>query len=92
MEIALFRIAQEALTNVAKHASATRVEIVLQYAGSRCTMTVTDDGIGVDPSRRAAARHGFGLATMRERSQAIGGHFSVQTVDSGGTRVAITVP
>jgi PAS domain S-box-containing protein len=92
MEIALFRIAQEALTNVAKHAGATRVEIVLEHCSGHSMMTVTDNGVGVEAARRDTARHGLGMVTMRERSQALGGRFSVQPVAGGGTRVTIRIP
>jgi two-component system sensor histidine kinase UhpB len=94
MEITLFRIAQEALTNVAKHAAASRVEIVLDHSGGHCVMTVSDDGIGIDaaPERSSAHRPGLGMVTMRERSQAIGGRFSVRTVDGGGTQIEIGIP
>ena len=79
MEIALFRIAQEALTNVAKHAGATRVEIVLEHPDSRCVMTVTDNGIGVEPAQRGAGhapwpRHGDDARALA----GVGGRFSVQ--------------
>lgn len=92
MEIALFRIAQEALTNVAKHASATRVTVFLAHTEDHCVMTVTDDGIGLEAERADARRPGLGMVTMRERSQAVGGRFSVKTVAGGGTRVEITIP
>jgi two-component system sensor histidine kinase UhpB len=93
-EIALFRIAQEALTNVAKHAGASRVEIVLDHCGSRCVMTVSDDGSGIEagPERDAAQRPGLGMVTMRERAQAIGGRFCVRSVPGGGTQIAISIP
>src|SRR5688500_17039639 len=64
MEIALFRIAQEALTNVAKHARATQVEIVLDHSDAQCLMTITDDGIGIGaPAQDASHRQGLGMVT-----------------------------
>ena len=94
MEITLFRIAQEALTNVAKHAGASRVEIVLDHSERCCVMTLSDDGIGMEaaPERNAAQRPGLGMVTMRERAQAIGGRFSVRTVSGGGTQIEIVIP
>jgi two-component system sensor histidine kinase UhpB len=93
MEIALFRIAQEALTNVVKHAGATCVEIALGQSDGGCVMTVTDNGIGLEPGKRdPGQRHGLGMVTMRERSQAVGGRFTVRTVPGGGTQVAIAIP
>jgi two-component system sensor histidine kinase UhpB len=93
IEITLFRIAQEALTNVAKHAGATRVQIELDHATDRCILTVTDNGIGIERVRLdSRERRGFGMVTMRERTQAVGGHFHVRNVRSGGTQIAIEVP
>lgn len=93
LEIALFRIVQEALTNVAKHARATHVEVALDHAEGHCELTVTDDGIGVDPAERSYAhRQGLGMMTMRERTQAVGGRFSVRRAHGGGTQVTITIP
>ena len=65
MEITLFRIAQEALTNVAKHAHATRAQIELDQTDDRCRMTVRDDGVGIVGAGRE--RPGLGMVTMRER-------------------------
>jgi signal transduction histidine kinase len=94
VEIALFRIAQEALNNVAKHARARRVEIALDHANGECTMSVQDDGIGFDGvvATRDKPNPGLGMVTMRERSQAIGGRFEVRTLPGGGTRLTVRVP
>jgi len=94
MEITLFRIAQEALTNVAKHAQAKRVDISLDHSNGHCIMTVTDDGIGFNAADApdAQRRSGLGMVTMRERSQAVGGRFDVRAVPGRGTRVAISIP
>jgi PAS domain S-box-containing protein len=94
VEIALFRIAQEALNNVAKHAHARRVEIALDHANGECTMSVRDDGIGLDGIADTADKPNprLGIVTMRERSQAIGGRFEVRTLPGGGTRLTVRVP
>jgi signal transduction histidine kinase len=94
IEITLFRIAQEALTNVAKHAQAARAQIELDHSNSHCVMTVTDDGIGIDDRRPMDSRQrsGLGMVTMRERTQAVGGHFHVRAKPGGGTQIAIEVP
>jgi len=93
VEIALFRIAQEALTNVLKHARATRVDISLKQDDAACIMTLTDDGVGIDSrSRGGSHRHGLGMVTMRERSQAVGGRFSARSRRGGGTEIEITIP
>ena len=93
-EITMFRIAQEALNNVAKHAHATRVQIDLEHVAGRCVMTVTDNGVGIDSGRVADSRQrrGLGMVTMRERTQAIGGRFTVRKAPGGGTQIAIEVP
>jgi two-component system sensor histidine kinase UhpB len=93
-EITLFRIAQEALTNVAKHARAGHAEIALDHSGTHCVMTITDDGIGIDGANAPGhdRRPRLGMVTMRERAQAVGARFSVTTLPSGGTQVAIGIP
>jgi len=93
VEIALFRITQEALNNVAKHARAKSVVITLDCQGSDYVMTVVDDGIGLHASgERRAHPPGLGLVTMRERAQAIGGRLSIEPHPSGGTRLTVRVP
>ena len=92
-EIALFRITQEALNNVAKHAKARRVRITLERSPAEFVMRVSDDGVGLDaatspPSRR---RQGLGMVTMRERTQAIGGRFEMRAEPGGGTRLVVRV-
>jgi two-component system sensor histidine kinase UhpB len=93
-EITLFRIAQEALTNVAKHARASHARIALDHSGTRCVMTITDDGIGIAVSgnRDSERRPRLGMVTMRERAQAVGAQFSVVTLPAGGTQVTINIP
>ena len=94
VEIALFRIAQEALNNVAKHARAQHVEIALVHANGECVMSVEDDGIGFDGVEDASdkSKPGLGMVTMRERAQAVGGHFEVQALPCRGTQLTVRVP
>ena len=93
-EIALFRIAQEALNNVAKHAHASKVSITLEHAGDQLLMTIADDGVGYGATTGSAARRraGLGMVTMRERTQAVGGRFEIGPAAGGGTRVSVRVP
>jgi signal transduction histidine kinase len=93
-EIALFRIVQEALNNVAKHAHAGRARIALERNGSRFTMSVSDDGVGLGSTALSVARHrhGLGMVTMRERTQAVGGEFEIGAAPGRGTRVVVRVP
>lgn len=92
-ELQLMRIVQEALTNVRKHAQAGRVEVSLAQGRERVTVTIADDGRGFDPQR--ISRQGvprFGLATMRERAESVGGTLDVDAVRGGGTRVRVELP
>jgi len=94
IEIAFFRIAQEALNNVAKHARARHVEIALDHANGEYVMSVQDDGIGFDGVEETSAKPkpGLGMVTMRERAQAVGGRFDVRALPSRGTRLTVRVP
>jgi signal transduction histidine kinase len=92
-ELALFRIAQEALNNIAKHARASRVEITLERSGSAYLLSVQDDGVGFDAADDCTPRRpGLGMVIMRERAQAVGGRFDVQTHPGRGTRLSVEVP
>jgi len=85
--ISAYRIVQEALSNIVKHARAGTASVeVVRYEGD-LQITVADDGVGFDPARTAA---GIGLAGMRERVQALGGSFAMDC--ASGTRIAITLP
>lgn len=92
-ELQLLRIVQEALANVRKHSGARQVEITLELERTRVRATVADDGRGFDPhniSRRGLPR--FGLATMRERAEAAGGHVQIDSTPGAGTRVSVEFP
>jgi PAS domain S-box-containing protein len=106
-EIGLFRVAQEALNNIAKHACAKCVEIRLERTASQYVMSVSDDGTGFDVVSRATPRRrdksnmvavperrreSLGMVTMRERVQALGGTFEIQSTPGFGTRVKFLVP
>jgi signal transduction histidine kinase len=83
-EHALLRVAQEALANVARHSSARAVTLRLSYQAGSATLTIADDGRGFEP---ALARAGVGLASMRERIEALGGHLSIASAPGAGTTV-----
>jgi protein-histidine pros-kinase len=89
--IALFRIAQEALTNVIRHAEAKRVTLDLARSRDEITLRVADDGVGIaeDASR---SRLSHGVSGMRHRARALGGTFSVRGRPGAGTVVEVTVP
>ena len=82
--LALYRIAQEALGNAAKHAGPTRIELRLTRAGRDVVLTVADDGRGRDPGQVDTG--GLGLVNMRERARQLGGTFADWTAGPGGAR------
>jgi signal transduction histidine kinase len=93
IELSLFRIAQEALNNVARHAQARHVVVELRAADQEIELIIEDDGVGFDPSvDHASERIGFGFVTMRERSEALGGTFEAASKKGQGTRIRVCVP
>jgi PAS domain S-box-containing protein len=92
VETALFRIAQEALNNVAKHARARNVAVTLWRSACELVMSIADDGVGFADAAPTPQRAGLGLVTMRERAQAIGGRFVIEALREGGTRLTVKVP
>jgi len=92
-ENALFRIAQEALTNVAKHAQATQVTIAVQVDDKIVRLMIADDGIGFDPTSPAKPNgdRGWGLITITERAEAVGGRCRIESKSQQGTRVIVEV-
>lgn len=90
-DLALFRVAQAALRNAERHAAATRVDIGLRRIGSRISLTVRDDGIGLptSPVRHAS---GTGFVEMRSRLWSLGGRLEVRSAPGKGTIVAASVP
>ena len=92
-ETALFRIAQEALNNVSKHARATKVEVRIAEAKSRVVLSITDDGMGFEPPRQQpAGAQSWGMTTMRERAEAVGATLVIQSAPGRGTRVEAVMP
>ena len=88
---ALFRILQESLNNVARHARATRVRIDLHQHAGMLTMTIRDNGVGMQPGSRN--RHGsFGLVGIEERVAILGGAFSVSSGPESGTTIVVSIP
>jgi signal transduction histidine kinase len=89
-ETALYRIVQEALTNVIKHANARTVSVVLTRKGESVAVVIEDDGRGFDPE--ATPDEGLGLVGMRERIALVGGRLSIESRPEHGTTVAVEVP
>jgi PAS domain S-box-containing protein len=91
VSITLFRILQEALTNVARHAKATRVQIVKQKQRDRLVLRIHDNGRGFDPKNPALSKS-LGLLGMRERAAILGGAVSISSAPGKGTTVTAWVP
>ena len=89
LETTVYRLVQEALTNVVKHARAARVEIAVAETSEHVEITVSDDGVGFDPEASAA---GFGLIGMRERASLMEGRLSVESRAGGGTTISCRLP
>ena len=94
MGTALFRICQESLANVAKHAQATRVELVLDFEGAEIELTIKDNGVGfaLDEDGIVGKSGGFGLISMRERALGQNGKFNVQSEKGRGTTITVSFP
>ncbi|MBV8666112.1 MAG: PAS domain-containing protein [Burkholderiaceae bacterium] len=88
---ALFRIFQEALTNIGKHAQASRVVVRLVTDKRSVQLKISDNGLGIAPTDRIKPKS-FGIRGMTERAHALGGHLSISTAAHGGTIVAISMP
>lgn len=94
-EIALFRIAQEALTNVAKHARTEQVTMTVHVGDDVVRLGVSDEGVGFVPtavSQSGQRRRGWGLINMRERAEASGGHLRIISAPGEGTQIIVEVP
>jgi len=92
IDTALFRIAQESLTNVIRHAGVDRAVVELQYDGDRVTLRICDQGRGFDPAEQFSPPRGWGLAGMRERLEALGGQLRLRSAAMQGTTVEAVIP
>ena len=90
VETALYRIVQEATTNVVRHARATRVDLIVESRGEGIMVMVEDDGVGFEPALVATEAH-FGLLGLRERAEALGGILRVESVPGTGTTIVVEV-
>lgn len=93
LESTLFRIAQEALTNCAKHSRATSIRVALDQTGRFIVLTVADNGIGFDPDMLRTAMHpgGLGTITMKELTEFSGGTFTLESSSGNGTRIRVEI-
>jgi signal transduction histidine kinase len=93
LEVALFRVAQEALVNAGKHAGAQRVGLTLSYMDDVVVLDVRDDGRGFDPGAvQTSAESGFGLAAMETRVRRVSGTLAVESAPGEGTALSASVP
>lgn len=91
VELAAYRTAQEALTNVSKYAQCTTVKIDLSDVGGTLTLEITDNGCGIAPDRRADSR-AYGLKGLRERARTVGGWLDVSSHAGDGTSIILSIP
>jgi two-component system nitrate/nitrite sensor histidine kinase NarX len=87
VQVAIYRVCQEALNNVAKHASASRVEIDLKHEDTAIELSIRDDGQGFDPERTASGH--YGLSMMHERAEGVGARLSITSLPGHGTELTI---
>lgn len=93
VEIGLFRIAQEALNNAAKHSKASRIDINLSHFSQTVNMEIHDNGVGFDLNKRKSDKLShWGLAIMRERTESLGGRFLIQSKPTQGVTLTVAVP
>ena len=94
-QIIIYRIFQECLTNISKHAGATEVSVAVKEHNGSINLTIEDNGVGFDPAlvlaRRAAGR-GLGLAALNERARMLGGTLEIRSQPGAGTRMTCVIP
>jgi signal transduction histidine kinase len=87
----LFRVCQEAMSNIAKYAKATRVDVALLFGKDEIKMYITDDGVGINPGD-IMKPNAFGLRGMEERVVALHGKFFIEKATDKGTNIIVTLP
>lgn len=92
IEIALYRVLQEALTNTVKHACASRVQVALKATSEAITLTIADDGKGLPTNASGGRPGGMGMANMRERVGLLNGTLTVQSAPNRGTTIVARMP
>ena len=92
VELELFRIAQEALSNALKHAAASKIEVIVDLEADPARLEIIDDGSGFDPESPAIRARHLGLTSMEERAESIGAKLRIDAASGPGTTVAVEVP
>src|SRR5262249_34690762 len=90
VSLCLYRIAQEALHNVARHSRASAAEVRLRRDDDSLALQIADSGVGFDP--HDVGRPGLGLLSMRERANFLGGELAIHAFPGGGTRIDVRIP
>jgi signal transduction histidine kinase len=91
IETTLYRIAQEGLTNVAKHAKATSVAVLLERRSDHISLVIEDNGVGFDSSAAGRTSQGFGLLGMQERAALIGANLEIESGAGEGTSILVRI-
>jgi two-component system sensor histidine kinase UhpB len=89
--IAVYRILQEALTNIARHSKASKVDVKVEKAGNNFKIEIADNGIGIQQTELKKSKS-FGLVGMRERAIILGGDFKIDELNLNGTKITVTIP
>jgi signal transduction histidine kinase len=92
VEVNLYRIVQEALNNVMKHAGAGRAGVLLERRDGQMLLIVEDDGSGFEPGRAVDGERGMGLLSMKERAEQVGGTLEIESEPGAGTTLYVRVP
>jgi signal transduction histidine kinase len=92
MELVLYRIFQECLTNIYKHAKANQIEIILTYSHPRVIFIIRDNGIGYEQAREGKSSRGIGLPSMKERVASFGGFVDISSTPGKGTTIRVDLP
>lgn len=90
VELTLYRVVQEALTNIRRHSAATQVRVELRRVDGRVRAVIADNGIGFDPAQ--SGLRNFGLRGMRERVRVLGGDLNIESEPGQGTRIVVDLP
>jgi signal transduction histidine kinase len=90
MQLSIFRVLQEALSNCAKHARAAQIKVKFLYGDEEVLLSVEDDGVGIDAAKLDRSR--YGLQNMRDRARELGGHFLVETNRGLGSIISFSAP
>ena len=92
VEVAAYRIVQEAITNVARHSKATECHVHLTHMSDRLLVEVEDDGVGFEGDSSVSPERGLGLVSVRERATRLGGTFNILSSPGAGTRLIVSLP